>query len=209
MNKIMKTSITLNSLRSLALGAALLGTCVMPSSAKAAVSQSGTTTVTVTMPEYLVLHYYSDVALNFSATSASKGASASPLSATWTTLGDREETLEASATEVGPSSANITLKNAWAIAGLSSSGTATVSITGTNFSSTRSGSTSQIGVSGYALASSNGVSGAVSGSTITTQLRGVSGQSQTVGDVKMKLDFSKTTESGAHAGTFTITAQTI
>ena len=208
----MKNSIIhkpLNSLRSIALAAALLGTCVMPSSAKAVVSQSGVTNVTVSMPEYLVLHYYSDVALNFSATSASSSQKGSELSATWTTLGDTEAKLEASATEVGPSSANVTLKNAWAIAGLSSSGTATVSITGTNFTSTRSGSTSQIGVSDYALASSNGVSGAVSGSTITTQLRGVSGQTQTRGDVNMKLDFSKTTESGAHSGTFTITAQTI
>jgi hypothetical protein len=181
----------------------------MPSSAKSAVIQSGTTTVTVTMPEYLVLHYYSDVALNFSATSASKPASSSPFSATWTTLGDREEMLDAAASEVGPTSANITLKNAWAIAGLSNSGTATVSITGTNFTSTKSGSTSKIDVSGYALASTNGVSGAVSGSTITTQLRGVNGQTQTTGDVKMKLDFTNTIESGAHAGSFTITAQTI
>jgi hypothetical protein len=205
----MKKPDSLNALRSIVLGAALTGIGAMPSSARAAVSQSGVTAVTVTMPEYLVLHYYSDVSLNFSAASASKGASSSPLSATWTTLGDRDETLDASATEVGPSSVSITLKNAWAVAGLSNSGTATVSITGTNFTSTRSGSTSQIGVSDYALANTNGVSGAVSGSTITTQLRGVSGQTRTAGDVEIKLDFLKTTESGAHAGIFAITAQTI
>ncbi|NTU45160.1 MAG: hypothetical protein HGA99_10345 [Chlorobiaceae bacterium] len=198
------------SLRTLALGAALLGLSVMPSSVMAApVSQSGTTTTTVTMPEYLVLHYYSAVALNFSATSSSASQTGSPLSATWTTLGDTSTTLAASASEVGPTSANITLKNAWAIAGLSSSGTATVSITGTDFSATRVGSTSKIGVTGYGLASTNGVSGAVTGATVTTLLRGVTGQTQTVGDVKMTLNFSNTTESGAHAGSFTITAQTI
>ncbi|NTW68807.1 MAG: hypothetical protein HGB23_03025 [Chlorobiaceae bacterium] len=198
------------AIRTIALGAALLGLCsISPSANAAPVSQSGTTTTTVTMPEYMVLHYYSAVALNFSATSSSASQTGSPLSATWTTLGDTSTTLAASATEVGPSSAKITLKNAWAIAGLSSSGTATVSITGTDFSATRVGSTSKIGVTGYGLASTNGVSGAVSGATVTTLLRGVTGQTQTVGDVNMTLNFGNTTESGAHAGSFTITAQTI
>ncbi|NTW70338.1 MAG: hypothetical protein HGB23_10935, partial [Chlorobiaceae bacterium] len=48
-----------------------------------------------------------------------------------------------------------------------------------------------------------------SGATVTTLLRGVTGQTQTVGDVNMTLNFGNTTESGAHAGSFTITAQTI
>jgi len=205
-HNIMKNN---KAIRALALGALLLGLSAMPSSAGATVTQAGTTTATVSMPEYLVLHYYSAVALNFSATSASSSQTGSPLSATWTTLGDTSQTLAASATEVGPSSANITLKNAWAIAGLSSSGTATVSISGTDFSATRVGSTSKIGVTGYGLASTNGVSGAVSGSTVTTLLRGVTGQTQTVGDVRMTLNFADTTESGAHTGSFTITAQTI
>jgi hypothetical protein len=204
----------LKSIRSLAIGAALLGVCGTPASAHAVPSgesQSGKTNVTVTMPEYLVLHYYSDVALNFSATSSSVSQSGgSTLTPTWSTsLGDTTHNLAASATEVGPSSVNITLKNAWAIAGLSRSGTATVSITGTDFSATREGSKSKIDVSGYALATTSGVSGAVSGSSITTLLRGVAGQTPTVGDVKMRLGFSNTTESGAHSGSFTITAQTI
>jgi hypothetical protein len=204
----------LKSIRSLALGAALLGVCGIPSAAQAVPSvesQSGKTNVTVTMPEYLVLHYYSDVALNFSATSSSVAQSGgSTLTPTWSTsLGDTTHNLAASATEVGPSSVNITLKNAWAIAGLSRSGTATVSITGTDFSATREGSKSKIDVSGYALATASGVSGAASGSSITALLRGVAGQTPTVGDVKMRLGFSNTTEAGAHSGSFTITAQTI
>ncbi|NHQ60862.1 hypothetical protein G9409_10290, partial [Chlorobium sp. BLA1] len=47
----------LKTIRTIALGAALLAMSAMPKSAEAAVTQSGTTTVTVTMPEYLVLHY--------------------------------------------------------------------------------------------------------------------------------------------------------
>jgi len=198
--------------------AALLDVCAIPLSARASddhhsdsdsVSKSGKSTVTVRMPEYLVLHYYSAVALNFSASSSSTSQSGSALSATWTTLGDTSQTFAASTTEVGPQSVNITLKNAWAIAGLSKSGTATVSITGTDFSATRAGSTSRIGVTSYTLASTNGVSGTVSGSTITMKLRGVTSQTQSVGDVRMNLDFMDTTESGDHVGSFTITAQTI
>ncbi|EAT59564.1 hypothetical protein [Chlorobium ferrooxidans] len=206
----------LKAIRITALIAALFGVWGVPSSARAdddhhsdSISRSGRSTVTVGMPEYLVLHYYSAVALNLSATSSGVSQSGSVLSATWTTLGDTSQILAASATEVGPLSVNVTLKNAWAIAGLSKSGTATVSITGTDFSATRTGSTSKIGVTGYTLSSTNGVSGAVSGSTITMKLRGVTGQTSSVGDVRMNLNFMDTTESGDHVGSFTITAQTI
>lgn len=206
----------LKTIRIIAFAAALCGVWGVPSSASASddhhsdsVSRSGRSTVTVKMPEYLVLHYYNAVALNLSATSSGESQSGAALSATWTTLGDTSQTLAASATEVGPLSVNITLKNAWAVAGLSRSGTATVSITGTDFLAARAGSTSKINVSGYTLSSSNGVGGSVSGSTITMKLRGVAGQSESVGDVKMNLNFMNTTESGDHTGSFTITAQTI
>ncbi len=163
------------------------------------------------MPEYIVLHYYSGINLNFTATSANTSEASSTLTPTWTATGDSVQTLAASATEVGPATMNVTLKNAWAIAGLSSAGTATVAITGTDFSATRSTSSSIIAASDYQVASSQGVgaSDKAGAASITTYLRGVSGQTQTVGDVKMKLNFSNTTESGAHKGTFTITATTI
>ena len=206
----------LTAIRIIAFVTALSGVCGAPSLASASdesysasVSKSGRSTVTVKMPEYLVLHYYSAVALNLSATSSGESQSGAALSATWTTLGDTSQTLAASATEVGPLSITVTLKSAWAIAGFSKSGTATVSITGTDFLATRAGSTSKISVSGYTLASRNGATGEVSGSTITMKLRGVTGQPESVGDVKMNLNFRDTTESGDHTGSFTITAQTI
>lgn len=197
-------------IRQLRRGCALAGLLLLFSEASPAVaaSQSGSTTVTVSMPEYLVLHYYSAIGINFTAASAASSSTGS-FELSWTDLGASASTeLAASASATGPASTTVTLENAWALAGLSSSGTASVEISGDS-SFDKAGSASSIAVSDYRVATDAGVGGSVEGQQVTTRLRGVGSEAGTVGDVKMNLDFSNTTQAGSHTGTFTIVAQTI
>lgn len=201
---------TKSTLARVILSAALLAAGILPKAAYAdsdysGESVSGTTNLKVVMPEYIVLHYYSDIQLSFTAaSSAESNGSLSPLTASWTTSTEGGEVFDANITgtaEAGDASRDITLKNVWSIAGLSPSGEARVSITGTDLE--KDDSSSKIDTADWKVAV-----GSNAGRSIDTELRGISG-SQTKGDVKMKLDFSDTTESGEHDGSFTITAVTI
>ncbi|ABB23962.1 hypothetical protein [Pelodictyon luteolum] len=201
---------TKSTLSRVILCAALLAAGALPQTAYAdrgesGESVSGTTNLKVVMPEYIVLHYYSDIQLSFTAaSSAESDGTLSPLTASWTTATEGGEVFDAnitSAAEAGDATRAITLKNVWSIAGLSPSGEARVSITGTDLE--KDDSSSKIDTEDWKVAV-----GSNAGKSIETDLRGISGK-QTKGDVKMTLNFANTTESGEHDGSFTITAITI
>ncbi|ABB23953.1 hypothetical protein [Pelodictyon luteolum] len=190
------------------LAASLFTAGLIPASAHAVVagpSASGKTDMTVTMPEYIVLRYYDKISLTFTSASAATAKGDKSFEATWT---GGDATLNADVTlpdELGAATRKIKLQNAWAIAGLSPSGTASVTIEGTDLTKKdNSGSAvSTIGVENWTVSDGTSESNA-----ITTTLRGVSGGAKK-GDVNMSLNFKNTTMSGDHTGTFTITVQTI
>lgn len=191
------------SIRRALLGAALLLAAGTPLKAQAAVSQSGTSNLTVTLPDFIVLSYYNSVGLNFTTTTnATSPGTAGPsnIDVSWTDGTGKSLDVLTASLDSSKTSKAVTLKNAWAIAGLSNTGTAKVSISGTDLA--KASTNSKIGASGsYKVAVGSGTPAA----SITTNL----GLTSAAGDVSMTLDFSPTTQSGAHTGTFTITAETI
>ncbi|TCD47424.1 hypothetical protein [Chlorobium sp. N1] len=187
------------------IGATLIAAGFAPSSANASVSASGTTNMNVTVPEYIVLRYYSNINLAFTASSSSSASGDKAFEATWSGSDGVAFNAEIAAPEaISPATRKVTLSNVWSVAGLSPSGTASVAIEGSNLTQGSGEALSTIGVKDWKVSTST-VSAA---SSITTTLRGISGGA-TTGNVSMTLDFSETTRSGAHTGTFTITAETI
>jgi len=126
---------TRKTLSRIILAASLFTAGLIPASAHAVVatqSASGKTDMTVTMPEYIVLRYYDNISLTFTGASGATSKGNKSFEATWT---GSDATLDANVAlpdELGAITRNIKLQNAWAIAGLSPSGTASVKITGTN-----------------------------------------------------------------------------
>jgi hypothetical protein len=199
---------TLNKkIRSIALGAALLGATCFSSSAHAATTQTGTTNVTVITPAFVVLSYYDTINLTLSAPTSGDGkvSTAQGVSVSWNG-GQDTQTVDAGIAATGGTGVTaVTLQNAWAVRGLSPSGTVTVAIASASGDTLTNG-TSTIGMSGYTV-SSGAVAAAAS---ITAPLAGLSAANSTKGNVNLNLNFSGTTKSGAHTGgKFQITATTI
>lgn len=197
-------------IRSLALGAALLATSSMLPSANAvavATTQSGTTNVNVITPAFVVLSYYDTINLTLSAPASgdAKVSAAQGVTVSWNG-GQDTPTIDAAISGTGGTGvAAVTLSNAWAVRGLSPSGTVTVAIASASGDTLTNG-TSTIGMSGYTV-SSGAITAAAS---ITAPLAGLSAAKSTKGNVNLNLDFANTTKSGTHTGgKFQITATTI
>ncbi len=193
----------MKTIRTLIIAAALLTGL---SSKAFAASTSGTTNVAVNVPEFIVLHYYSAITMNFDAPAAEaidEGSNDIDVSWNGSTSGNRLDatTLMNASVEAGRTS--VSLRNVWAVRGFSTSGNARVEVTVPS-ATLRSGS-SEITISNAKVGD-----GASSGQSITTRLNGISKDRATVGDIEMDLDFSSTTRSGSHTGgQYTITATTI
>ncbi len=192
------------------LGAALLGTFGVSSSAHAAASQNGTTSLTVTMPEFIVLSYYGNLGLTLTANN-STSASDAAYNIAWADTGTGDAVTTISGAGGGADSQAITLQNAWAIRGLAPTGKATVAIESVSSSLSRTS-----GVGGAAVTSTIAMSGlnvgygGATSTSINAPLNGLSSGSATKGDVTMTLNFANTKLSGQHTGgSFKITATTI
>jgi len=176
------------------------------SSKALAASTSGTTNVAVNVPEFIVLHYYSSITMNFDAPAAEAiDEGSNDIDASWngSTSGNHLDatTLMNASIEAGRTS--VRLQNVWAIRGFSTSGNARVEVTVP--SSTLKQGSSEITMSNVKVSDN-----ASSGQSITTRLNGISKDRATVGNIEMDLDFSNTTRSGSHTGgEYTITATTI
>ncbi|NTV61802.1 MAG: hypothetical protein HGA77_10925 [Chlorobiaceae bacterium] len=174
-----------------------------------AASTSGTTNVTVTVPEFVILHYYSSIALNFATPDTEAlDQGENSMDAAWDGTTSNGSSL-ASANlmtaniELDGTKTTVTLNNVWAVRGFSKSGNASVSIT-------LPGDRMTLGSSEIEISNAKVTDGTNMSSTITTKLNGITKANATVGGVRMDLDFSKTTLSGAHTGgRYMITATTI
>jgi hypothetical protein len=204
---------TISRLKTLLLGAALLATVSCPLTANAIVvagrSSSGTAEVTASVPEFIVLHYYSTIALTFTTpdTEALNQGSNS-MNVAWDGTTSNGASLAAgnlmtAKLEIDGNKTNVKLDNVWAVRGFSKSGNATVAITLPNSKMVLE--SSEIGISNAKV-----TDGTSTDSSITTKLNGITKKGATIGGVQMDLDFSKTSLSGNHTGgQYMITATTI
>jgi hypothetical protein len=199
---------TISNFRTFIIGSLL---SILISAPALAASTSGTTNVTVTVPEFIMLHYYSAITLNFAAPAAEAlNEGSNSIDVSWDgNASNGEELAEANlmnaALEITGSKTTVKLPNVWAVRGFSGSGTAKVEISIPAGKGTMSASGSEIVVSNLKV--SDNVS---TGSSITTKLDGISKSRATFGSVEMDLDFSNTSRSGLHSGAqYTITATTI
>jgi hypothetical protein len=200
---------TPSKIRSLA--AAIILTIAMATPAMAVVSTSGTTNVSVTVPEFIILHYYSSVTLNFATPDSealNEGSNSVDASFDGTTTGGTElaeANLMNAALELDGSKTTVKLSNVWAVRGFSASGSARVEVAIPAGKATMSREGSEISVSNVKVGDNSST-----GSSITTRLNGITRSNATFGNIEMDLDFSKTTRSGLHTGAqYTITATTI
>jgi hypothetical protein len=175
-----------------------------------AFTKSGSTNVSIVLPDCIILHYYSALNLNFTdSNGAVDQGGNNNWNVAWSGATSGGNQLSASTIyQVVPDLVTLTIPNAWAIRGLSPSGNAKVTLTVIN--NTLTSGTSKILIkngTGDTLISDNG---GHSGTSITTSLNGITTTQATMGNVKMTLDFSQTNKAGAHTGgQYKITAETI
>lgn len=173
-------------------------------------SSSGTAQVTANIPQFIVLHYYSALTLNFETpTSEAIAQGDNTMSVSWegSTSGSElrttdlmDATLELDGTKI-----TVTMPNVWAVRGFSKSGNAEVAVTIPSGGDVLSNGESKIGMSNVKVRH-----GENTGESIKTNLGGIAKTSATIGSIVLDLDFSKTSRSGGHSGgQYTITAAAI
>ncbi len=173
-------------------------------------SSSGTAKVTANVPQFIVLHYYSSLTLNFETpTSEALDEGDNTMSVSWDgkATGDQLSTasLMDAKLELDGTKTTVKMPNVWAIRGFSKSGNAEVTVTIPSGGDVLSLDESKIGMSNVKVND-----GKNSGSSIKTNLGGIAKSSATFGGIELDLDFSKTNRSGSHSGgQYTITASTI
>ncbi len=178
------------------------------SSQALAASTSGVTNVAVSVPEFIILHYYSGITLNFDTPAAEAiDEGNSGVEADWngSTSGNGLDagSLMNASLELDGTKTNVKLNNVWAVRGFSKSGDAKIEVTVP--SGTLQNGSSEITMSDVKVSDD-----AQSGKSITTKLNGISKGRATTGNIEMDLDFSNTTLSGSHTGgQCTITATTL
>jgi hypothetical protein len=207
---IMTTS---NKLKTLLFGALLSVAVSQPASAVAlsGSSTSGTADVSATVPEFIILHYYSGISMKFDTPSAEaidEGTNDKDVSWLGDATGGEElaaANLANATLELDGTKTTVKLPNVWAIRGFSKTGTALVSVTVPSGKGTLSNGASEIVMSNLMVSDSS-----TTDSSITTKLNGITKGSATIGNVLMDLNFEKTTRSGLHSGgQYTITASAI
>lgn len=173
-------------------------------------SSKGTAKVTANVPQFIVLHYYSSLTLNFETpTSEALDQGDNTMTVSWegAAAGDQLSTasLMDAKLELDGTKTTVKMPNVWAIRGFSQSGNAEVTVTIPSGSDVLSKGESKIGMSNVKVND-----GTNSGSSIKTNLGGIAKSSATFGGIELDLDFSKTNRSGSHTGgQYTITASTI
>ncbi|ACD90145.1 MAG: hypothetical protein HGA57_01400 [Chlorobium limicola] len=175
----------------------------------AGASTSGETKVNVNVPDFIILHYYSNLTMNFAAPTQSLDEGAKSWdNVSWSTgTYDGAIALSQDAKEVNNGEdVKVSLNNVWAVRGFSPSGSAKITIENKTPTITNKETKSSIEMKNLAL-----TSGSVSPKeSIEVKLNGISKSRATKGGISMDLDFSKTITSGLHeGGQYKITAITI
>jgi len=172
-------------------------------------STSGETKVQVSVPEFIILHYYSDLTLNFAAPTQSvdEGVKAWDNVAWSTGSYDGDISLSDVKGVNNEDKVLVNLNNLWAVRGFSGSGNAKISIVNKMPNMVNQKNDKSIITMGDLMVTSAGVADP---KEIRVTLNGISTGRATKGGVSMTLDFSETTTSGMHTGgVYNITAETI
>ncbi|MBO8093661.1 MAG: hypothetical protein J7D60_10155 [Prosthecochloris sp.] len=183
------------------------------------VKQEGKTDVKVTVPDFLVLHYFNNVSLNFGnaagvGTAKDEGTFAFDVDWNGDTKNSNNKFSDVENPE-GVSSdykkVQINLPGMWAVRGLSPSGKANISIAIENADMTRTSQATGVADSKITMSKATVSSEAnIDGNGTASMDVPLHIARNTVGNVGFELDFSKTTLSGEHqGGKYTITATTI
>jgi flagellin-like hook-associated protein FlgL len=173
-----------------------------------AATKTGTTNITIVLPDLVILHYFSDLTLSFEQYSQSVNeGTAGSYNVQWTGTTEGGNAMTTSSIkDVLPGIVSMTIPNAWAVRGLSPSGNARVEISVGEELLTSGNSRIRILSNNIEINDNAGHSG----KSITTALDGIAATSATIGNVKMTLDFSETSLAGAHTGgSYMITATTL
>ncbi len=189
------------------LSAALVLACTV--TLKAESTASGKTSLTIKLPNCIILHYYSGLTINFEQFSSPVDEGSADFQVQWSGQSESRSTLsEGNIGAALPNKVSIELPNVWAVRGLSLSGNAKVSISVTKnlLVSGPSRITIEKGEGNIELNDNAGRSGTM----INTSLNGITSSEATIGNVRMTLNFSETTRAGLHTGgQYKITAETI
>lgn len=174
-------------------------------------SSSGTADISATVPDFIVLHFYSSLNLNFAAPSSEAlDQGGSTLNVSWQGEASGGNELAAGnligeKMQLDGTNTTVRIPNVWAVRGFSKSGTASVSVTVPAGKETLSLGESKIVISNVLVSDNSKTAG-----TITTNLNGITRSKATIGSILMDLNFDKTNRSGSHSGgQYTITASTI
>ena len=207
---------TMNMLKSMLLSSAILAATVLPTNGNVALaaknaSVSGKAKVSATLPEFIILHYYSVLELNFdkpSSEAIDEGDNA--MNVAWSGIVNNNDELNSknlrdAKLALDNDRVKITLPNVWAVRGFTPNGKARVSI-----EIPKSGEKLKKGESVIKMSNIKVTEGRSSGKSIKVNLKGIAKNRATTGGVTMDLDFVKTTRSGKHTGgLYQITAKTI
>jgi len=174
---------------------------------------SADTKVSVTVPDFIILHYHDNLNLNFgTANAAIVNEGKNEFAVSWAgSATDGDESQLQNNNDLmeqffqGKSKVTVALDGMWAVRGLSESGNARITISGKDNNMEQNGSI-------ISITDKNVYQGDKSnkGKEIDVALNGFSLSNATIGGVELDLDFSKTTKSGTHTGAmYTITTETI
>ena len=207
---------TIGKLKSALLCSALLLAFSLPVHAVSSTSvTSGNVNVKVTVPEFIILHYYSSLDLTFDTPNPSgqaldEGENAMNVGWDGSTSGNTSIPLTQTGNPEldGNSTVTVSIPNVWAVRGFAPNGKANVTITSLTSQLTKDGSKSVIDVSALDVTAVSGSSNSNGG--IDVPLNGIAKTKASRGGVTMDLDFKNTTQSGEHTGAlYTITATAI
>lgn len=211
-----------------AIGALILGATLVSPFGKTlnAAQTSGNTRIKVTLPEIIILHYISEISLNFTTDLTTR---IDEQSGSWTTAWDgtnsagtnelangASHNLEARPTfELdGNTTINTSVPNVWAVRGLAPNAEATVTITqgkNTTLTHTHSNGSDTITLSGFTISSPDETTGV----TMDVALNGIARADATVGGVNFTMDLSLADSAGEYENAdgsgfeYTISATTI
>lgn len=206
----------INNIRKALVGAAIIAATSPAAEAVVALppagaSTKGTADVVVNVPDFIILHYYSKLTLNFATPeSLTVDEGSNTMDVAWNGVVSNNSELDGknlkeAKLELDGTLTTVTIPNVWAVRGFSENGEAGVSITIPEDGDTLTRDSSTIGISNAKVTSDK-----ESASSITVPLNGIARSSATLGGVAMDLDFSKTSRSGEHTGgKYVITAVTM
>ncbi|MCF8384067.1 MAG: hypothetical protein K9G39_10855 [Chlorobium sp.] len=200
----------INNIRKVLVGAAIIASASPAAEATMlaggpepapAASTRGTADVVVNVPNFIILHYYSALTLNFEtpeSLSIKEGSNDMDVAWDGKVSGNSElenKSLSTAALELDGTVTTVKIPNVWAVRGFSENGKAGVSIAIPDDGDELARGSSIIGLSNAKVTSEKEAA-----LSITVTLNGIAKSQATLGGIEMDLDFTNTQRSGEHKG---------